>query len=270
MDSIRATAPAVVERVVATRTNGVVTVTLNVPERKNAVSWAMWQDLLDVFRDLATDTEARVVIITGAGDSFCSGADLASKSPRMHPMLQMSVINDVVLALHHLPMPTVARVDGDAIGAGLSLALACDVVVASERSRFSAIFVKRGLSVDFGGTWILPKLIGLHRAKELCLTGEIIDARRADTIGLLNACVPADGLDEAIDGLVQRLRDAAPIAQMFTKRLLNDSSLATLRQAVDNEASAQIVNLASADSTEARNAFLARRAPVYTGGWPDR
>jgi 2-(1,2-epoxy-1,2-dihydrophenyl)acetyl-CoA isomerase len=258
------------DQVLVSRSGGVVTVTLNQPERKNAVGWQMWQRLLQVFRELATDTDARVVVVTGAGGAFCSGADLASPPPAMHPMLQMGVINDVVLALHHLPMPTLARVDGDAVGAGFNLALACDLVVASDRSRFSAIFVKRGLSVDFGGSWILPRLIGLHRAKELCLTGDVIDAARADAIGLLNACVPVERLDSTVDDLVERLQGAAPIAQMFTKRLLNDGALATLAQAVDNEAAAQIVNLASSDSSAAREAFLERRAPVFTGGWPGR
>jgi enoyl-CoA hydratase/carnithine racemase len=256
--------------VTVARDGGVVTITLDVPSRKNAISWEMWRELLRILRDLEVDTEARVVVVTGAGGAFCSGADLSSPPPAMHPMRQMSVINDVVLALHHLPMPTVARVDGDAIGAGLNLALACDVVIASERSRFSAIFVQRGLSVDFGGSWILPRLIGLHRAKELCLTGEIVDASRADALGLLNACVPVALLDGTVEGLVDRLQNAAPIAQMLTKRLLNDGGLGTLRQAVDNEAAAQIVNLASSDSTEARKAFLERRAPAYTGGWPGR
>jgi enoyl-CoA hydratase/carnithine racemase len=259
-----------IDLIQVTRADRVVTVTLNAPERKNAISWPMWQRLLEVFREIATDTEARAVVVTGAGDAFCSGADLASPPPKLHPMLQMSVINDVVLALHHLPMATVARVNGDAIGAGLNLALACDLVVASDRSRFSAIFVRRGLSVDCGGSWILPRLVGMHRAKELCLTGDIIDARRADAIGLLNACVPVDQLDEATSHLVGRLKDVAPIAQMLTKRLLNEGGLLTLKQAVDSEAAAQIVNLGSSDAAEARDAFLARRAPEFTGGWPGR
>jgi hypothetical protein len=129
----------------------VVTITLNRPERKNAVSWPMWQRLLATFRELALDPGVRIVVLTGAGGDFCSGADLASPAPAVHPLIHavhplihMDEINNVVLALHRLPKITIARVDGAAVGAGLNLALACDLVVASDRSRFAEIFVRRG------------------------------------------------------------------------------------------------------------------------------
>jgi enoyl-CoA hydratase/carnithine racemase len=256
--------------VLLTRDNEVATVTLNCPERKNAMSWPMWQRLLAVLRELSEDTSARVVVITGAGGAFCSGNDLSTPRPRMHPLLQMNEINNAVLALHRLPKITVARVDGDAIGAGLNLALACDIVVASDRSRFSEIFVRRGLSVDFGGSWILPRLIGLHRAKELCLTGEIIGAEEALRIGLVSRFAVADELDDVLDSLIERLLLGAPVAQLLTKRLLNDGALSTLEQAVESEAAAQIVNLGSSDAAEAHGAFLERRTPRFTGSWPSR
>jgi len=184
----------------------VVTVTLNRPARKNAVSWPMWQRLFTTFRALALDSGVRVVVLTGAGGDFCSGADLASPAPNLHPLIQMDEINNVVLALHRLPKITIARVDGVAVGAGMNLALACDLVVASDRSRFAEIFVRRGLSIDLGGSWILPRLVGLHRAKELCLAGDIIDAHEAARIGLVNpSCSGAPprspGAGPAGDGL---------------------------------------------------------------------
>ena len=248
----------------------VVTITLNRPERKNAVSWPMWQRLLTIFRELALDPVVRVVVLTGAGDDFCSGADLSSPSPALHPLIQMDEINNVVLALHRLPKITIARVDGDAVGAGLNLALACDLVVASDRSRFAEIFVRRGLSVDFGGSWILPRLVGLHRAKELCLTGDLVDAAEAARIGLVNRLTPAEGVDEAVADLVSRVSRGAPIAQLLTKRLLNEGLQSTLEQAVNHEAMAQVDNLGSADAAEALDAFRQRRPASFTGAWPGR
>jgi enoyl-CoA hydratase/carnithine racemase len=248
----------------------VVTVTLNRPARKNAVSWPMWQRLLTTFRALALDAGVRVVVLTGAGGDFCSGADLASPAPNLHPLIQMDEINNVVLALHRLPKITIARVDGIAVGAGMNLALACDLVVASDRSRFAEIFVRRGLSIDFGGSWILPRLIGLHRAKELCLAGDIIDAHEAARIGLVNRLTPAAELDEAVTELVARIGQGAPVAQLLTKRLLNEGLQSTLEQAVNHEAMAQVDNLGSADAGEARDAFMQRRPATFTGGWPGR
>jgi enoyl-CoA hydratase/carnithine racemase len=253
--------------VLVVRDGQVVYVTLNNPARKNALTWGMWKALLRIFRELADDADSRIVVITGADGAFCSGADVASPLPDIHPLMQMETINSVVLALHHLPKLTVARVDGDAIGAGLNLALACDLVVASDRSRFSEIFVKRALSVDFGGSWILPRLIGLHKAKELCLTADIVDAAEAMRIGLLSRCVPAAALDAAVADLLARLLAGAPVAQLLTKRLLNDGALATLEQATTNEAMAQLVNLGSSDAVEAREAFGERRGAAFTGAW---
>ena len=248
----------------------VVTVTLNRPTRKNAVTWPMWQRLLATFRALALEPDVRVVVLAGAGDDFCSGADLASPAPKLHPLIQMDEINNVALALHRLPKITIARVDGVAVGAGMNLALACDLVVASDRSRFAEIFVRRGLSVDFGGSWILPRLVGLHRAKELCLAGDIIDAHEALRIGLVNRLTPAAGLDQAVSDLVARVSQGAPIAQLLTKRLLNDGLQSTLEQALNHEAMAQVDNLGSTDAVEARDAFLERRPARYDGGWPGR
>ena len=156
------------------------------------------------------------------------------------------------------------------MGAGLNLALACDLVVASDRSRFAEIFVRRGLSIDCGGSWILPRLVGLHRAKELCLAGDIIDAHEAARIGLVNRLTPAAELDEAVTELVARVSQGAPIAQLLTKRLLNEGLQSTLEQAVNHEAMAQVDNLGSADATEARDAFLQRRPAKFTGGWASR
>ncbi|MGA1359054.1 MAG: enoyl-CoA hydratase/isomerase family protein, partial [Ilumatobacteraceae bacterium] len=157
-----------------TRADAIATVTINRPERKNAVTGDMWAQLAEIFRAIAADPDVRCVIITGAGGEFCSGADLSARNSTSRPVHQLAAmrhVNDAALSLHRMPQPTIAKVRGVAVGAGCNMALGCDLVVASENARFSEIFAKRGLSVDFGGSWLLPRRIGLHRAKELALFG---------------------------------------------------------------------------------------------------
>jgi enoyl-CoA hydratase/carnithine racemase len=245
----------------------VATVTLNRPSKRNAINWTMWQELLATFRRFATREEVRIVLLTGSGDSFCSGADLAEPLPDIHPYLQLEQINTVVETLHHLPKITIARIDGDAIGAGANLAFACDLTFASRSSRFAEIFVKRGMSIDCGGSWIIPRLIGLHKAMELCLTGSIITAEEADELGLINACVDQSELNAVIDDLVERLLEGAPMAQVLTKRLLQNGLLGTLSQALDREAQAQVMNVGGSDLLEATAAFVERRPARFTGRW---
>jgi 2-(1,2-epoxy-1,2-dihydrophenyl)acetyl-CoA isomerase len=169
------------------------------------------------------------------------------------------------MTLHGLSIPTIACVDGDAVGAGCNLALGCDIVFASTRSRFAEIFVRRGLSVDFGGSWILPRLIGLHRAKLLCLTGDMIDANEAAKLGLINEAYEVEQLEERVSVLAARLATGPPVAQALIKQLLNRGSTSTMSEALDAEATAQAVNIAGADAADARVAFAAKRDPVFTG-----
>lgn len=263
------------ETLIVTRTAGVVRVTLNRPEKKNAINTTMWGELRHVLSEISGRPEDRVLVVTGAGGAFCAGADLGpspSDASPHHPYPAMDRIHDVALALHRLAIPAIARVDGDAVGAGCNLALGCDVVFATSRSRFAEIFVRRGLSVDFGGSWILPRLIGLHRAKLLCLTGDLISAQEAAELGLVNRVVEPDELDGVVDGLADRLVAGPPVAQALIKRLLNDGALSTMAQALDAESVAQALNLASPDAAEARRAFMEKRTPSFTGevnrgGW---
>jgi len=248
-----------------TRKDGVVTLTLDRPERKNAVTADGWQTLLDIVRSLPEPGD-RVLVVTGGGGDFCAGADLSAIGSRtLSPLESMRIVGDACLALHRLALPTVARVDGVAVGAGCNLALVCDFVVATERARFSEIFVKRGLSLDFGGSWLLPRLIGLSKAKELALLGEIISGAQAKELGLVHRVVPVEGLDDAVDAIVAQLRDGPPLAIAGSKSLLNDAFNVTLEQALDNEARVQAHNLSLNDAQEAAIAFLEKRTPVFEG-----
>ncbi len=255
---------------VARTDRGVVTITLNRPERKNAINGAMWDELLAAFREIAGRPGDRVLVLTGAGGAFCSGADLTPGSVEggqqaQHQLARMRDVGDVVLALHRLPQPTIAKVGGVAVGAGANLAFGCDLIVASEDARFSEIFARRGLSVDAGGSWLLPRLVGLHRAKELAFFAEIISAKEAETFGLVNRVVPAGELDAFVGDWASRLASGPPIALAQTKRLLNDGGTATLEQALEAEGAAQTVNFGTKDVAEAITAFLEKREPAFEG-----
>jgi 2-(1,2-epoxy-1,2-dihydrophenyl)acetyl-CoA isomerase len=168
------------ETLQVSRAAGVVTVTFDRPDKRNAVNNQMWDELEEVAKAIASSTDDRCVVLTGAGGAFCSGADLSDHTgERPHQLAAMRRINRIPQAFHDLPQPTIAKVTGVAAGIGMSLALGCDLVVASEDARFSEIFVKRGLSLDGGSSWLLPRLVGLHRAKELALFGDVISAREA-------------------------------------------------------------------------------------------
>jgi 2-(1,2-epoxy-1,2-dihydrophenyl)acetyl-CoA isomerase len=262
--------PAELETLVVERRDGVVTVTMNRPARKNAANGTMWEELLSTFDEVARDRHDRVMVLTGAGDAFCSGADLGSAAdvagrPGDPYLVQMRALGDVALRLHRLPKPTIAKVGGVAAGAGMSMALGCDLVVASESARFSQIFSKRGLSVDFGASWLLPRFIGLHRAKELAFFADIIDARQAEEFGLVNRVVPADQLDAFVDDWAARLATGPPLALSMTKAMLNNAFDLGMDQALEEEARSQAVNFATADTAEAMAAFLQKREPRFEG-----
>jgi enoyl-CoA hydratase/carnithine racemase len=249
---------------------GIVTITLNRPEKKNAISPMMWDELLTTFREIGSnDGVDRVVVLTGAGGAFCSGADLSgglnvTERPR-NQLFSMRHVGDVCLALHRMPQPTIAKVGGVAAGAGANLAFGCDLIVASDEARFSEIFARRGLTIDAGGSWLLPRLIGLHRAKELAFFADIISAKEAEAFGLVNRVVPAGELDAFVDDWATKLASGPPIALAQTKDLLNNAFQVTLEQAVENEAKAQAVNGATADTAGAMKAFLEKRPPRCEG-----
>lgn len=258
------------ETLIVDRRDGVVTVTMNRPERKNAANGTMWRELFATFDEVAADRDDRVLVLTGAGGAFCSGADLGDPTDvagrRGDPyLLQMRALGDVALRLHRVAKPTIAKVGGVAAGAGMSMALGCDLVVASESARFSQIFSARGLSIDFGASWLLPRLIGLHRAKELAFFADILSAEEAAAFGLVNRVVPDDELDLFVDGWAARLAAGPPLALSMTKTMLNGSSTLSMDQALEEESRSQAVNFRTDDTAEAIAAFIEKREPKFVG-----
>ncbi|MEV0248152.1 enoyl-CoA hydratase [Nocardia sp. NPDC050712] len=246
--------------------DGVRTLTLNRPRRKNAVTWEMWARLRDALIAAGDDPDVRVLVLTGAGGAFCSGADVSVLTAG-HPARKMRLLSQVALQLQELPMPAIAKVDGVAVGAGWNLTLGCDFVVATPESTFAQIFARRGLSVDLGGSWLLPHLVGPQQAKRLALLAETIDAAQARELNLVTWVVPGAEIDGFVDDLAARLAAGPPVALAQTKALLNEGASSDLRTALAAEARAQGINFATTDAPEAFSAFTEKREPRFTGGW---
>lgn len=242
--------------------------TMSAPDRKNAVPSDGWDEIADAIDDFAA-SEQRALVIMGDGEDFCAGADLGGDRVRSTSAAdntaRMRRPNRAALALHRVPKPTIAAVDGVAVGAGMNLALGCDIVVATSRVRFSEIFVKRGLTMDFGGSWLLPRLVGLAKARELALTGRMVDADEAEAIGLVTRIVEPDELVGAATEIAEALAAGAPLAQRFVKEALDRSSATTFEQALAFEEQAQALLLGSEDVVEGAQAFFEDRPPEFTG-----
>lgn len=264
-----ATVPVVDSVLVERDGEGIVTVTLNRPERKNAISAEMWDDLASVLDAIAASRDDRVVILTGTGDAFCSGADLGDAENRQPSVARglwlMRRTARVAQRLHDLPQPAIAAVNGIAAGFGCNLALGCDLVIAASDARFSEIFLRRGLALDGGGSWLLPRLIGLHKAKELAFLADVLSAEEAAAFGIVNRVVPSEQLGEVVGALARRLAAQPPAQLSVVKRQLNHSFSMTMAELLEWECVAQAGLAMSADTREAMRAFLERRDPRFTG-----
>ncbi|MBC7921398.1 MAG: enoyl-CoA hydratase/isomerase family protein [Ferruginibacter sp.] len=250
--------------------NGICTLTLNRPQVYNALSTELIEEITDAVRRAGEEEAVRVVVITGAGDkAFCSGADLkqgmgGAQRPNFSERLRTGY-NPMILGIRNLGKPVICRLNGIAAGAGCSLALACDLIVASEGASLVELFVNIGLIMDAGSSYFLPRLVGSARAFELCSTGRPVSAREALELGLVNRVVPASGLDEAVDQLTAYYSQAPTIAIGLMKKLLNQSHASTLEQMLELEAACQDIAGNTLDSREGVLAFLEKRKPRFSG-----
>lgn len=253
--------------VLAVHDGTILRVTLNREGRRNSLDLESWVLLRSILRDTADDDSVRVVVITGVGSAFCTGMDLGRPTGR-HPADWMRCVGEVALALHQLPQPTVAHVNGVAAGAGVNLALGADFVVACESARFSEIFVARGLSIDLGGSWLLPRVVGPLQAKRLAMLAEMIGAQEALELGMVTYISPDDEASVFVTELATRLAALPPKALSQTKSLINQALEQGFVHALESEARSQAVNLGTEDSAAAIKAFVEKTAvPQYTGKW---
>jgi 2-(1,2-epoxy-1,2-dihydrophenyl)acetyl-CoA isomerase len=240
--------------------------TFNRPERKNAIPFDGWAPLGEAFLEFE-ESSSRVLVLTGAGGNFCAGADLGSISTTgpgdVHR--RMKLVADTATALHRLTKPVIAAVDGAAVGAGLNLALGCDVVIATSRARFSEVFVRRGLAVDAGGTWLLPRLVGLQRAKEMALSGRMVGSEEALRIGLVTEVVAPEDLVSCVVRVAGGFLAGAPVAQMFIKQGIDHAWDVSFEEALSWEGQSQTICFATEDVAEGIAAFLEKRSSSFEG-----
>jgi 2-(1,2-epoxy-1,2-dihydrophenyl)acetyl-CoA isomerase len=266
------------EQLQARHDDGVLWLTLNRPEAANAVTPDQRDRLIDLLAEASALVEVRAVVIGSTGKHFCTGADLrASRPGPARPAgAPDRVAGDIarmlrdgaqrmVGAVLDCEKPVIGAVNGTAAGIGAHLALACDLVVAAEGARFIEVFVRRGLVPDGGGAWLLPRLIGLQKAKELMFFGDDLSAADAAGLGLVNRVVPADGLDAAVAEWAKRLAGGPTRSIGLTKRLLNRSLDSDRVTAFAEEAVAQELNMGTHDANEGVAAFVERRDPAYRG-----
>ncbi|MFN8641450.1 MAG: enoyl-CoA hydratase-related protein [Candidatus Binatia bacterium] len=250
--------------------NQVAWITLNRPDARNAVNDAMREELLQVLTDARTNLDVRAVVITGAGKGFCTGADLSRRGsgptwPGAAREMLRTRSQRLIRAVWELEKPVVAAVNGVAAGLGAHLAFASDLVIASAEARFIEIFVRRGIAIDACGAFLLPRLIGLAKAKELVFFGDDLPAEEAQRVGLVNRVVPADQLLAAAREWAERLATGPTFAIGMSKRLLNRSLDVDLETALDDEAMAQSLVTQSEDTKEGMMSFMEKRAPTFTG-----
>ncbi len=253
--------------------SGVARLTLNKPEKLNALSWGSWAEIENAIAMAEADDEAKVVLITGSGRGFCAGTDLTTSTqehdwpsrPFIGRQEKMRSRYLATAQVYHCRKPTIAAVNGAAVGAGFSLAMACDIRVASEAARFSAIFVKRAIVADTGCTWFLPRLVGMEQALKMMYTGDIIDAAEALRIGLVSEVVPAEQLQDRSLALARQIASGPSLAIELMKRLAHEGMDRGLDAQIEMEQFLQGVTHNTEDAAEGRKSFLERREPVFKG-----
>jgi 2-(1,2-epoxy-1,2-dihydrophenyl)acetyl-CoA isomerase len=255
------------EKLLVSLADGIKRITFNRPERRNSVDAETTDLLFDALRVSVSDG-TRVIILTGAADSFCAGADLAVRSEEEIADYDVTgylrdVVNPTILVMRSLPVPIIARVHGHAVGIGCNFALAADMIVASEDALFGQVFVKIGLIPDGGSTFFLPALVGYQKAFELTTLGDIIDAQEALKLGFVNQVVPFEELDETVEKLAERFIESPQTAVAKIKEGLNQTTNAALAAALEFEAVNQDKCFHSADFIEGVTAFMQKRKAVF-------
>lgn len=257
------------ETIIFKKEDGIATITLNRPDRLNAITIQMAEELLDVIDDCHRDADVRAVVISGAGRAFCSGADIKSDastaSPPEHIAKITEILHRLILEIRNLKKPVIASIRGHASGAGFSLVMACDLAIASENAKFNLAFVKIGLVPDLGATYFLPRLAGAKKSNELFFTGDFIDAKEAENIGIVNKVVSDEDLERETMKLAARLAKGPTLAIGRTKALINEGFTNTLKTQMENERQNQIMSAGTEDYAEGVSAFLEKREPKFKG-----
>ncbi|MCC7090234.1 MAG: enoyl-CoA hydratase/isomerase family protein [Dehalococcoidia bacterium] len=252
--------------------NHVATITLNRPEVMNALNREMYAELEQAFRDAHRDPEVRCVVLTGAGRAFCSGDDVKQimlGEQRDETVTRLREVRPrptpAAATVLECDKPVIAAVNGPAVGWGMDLTLFCDIRIASENAKFGELFIKRGLVADIGGLWRLPRVVGPSKAAELLFTGDVIDAREAERIGLVSRVVPPDELRTAAMEIARKIAANPPIAMRYMKEGLRKSVHASMQEMGEYVGSSLAYLFTTEDHKEGAMSFVERREPVFRG-----
>jgi 2-(1,2-epoxy-1,2-dihydrophenyl)acetyl-CoA isomerase len=272
MPTATAPPPSAPPSIAVATSDGICTITLNRPDVLNAFNDQLTTELADALKNAERDAAARVIVITGAGRAFSSGQDLADLKTKYVPGYVPNLgddlrrrYNPIIRRIREMEKPVIAAINGVAAGAGCSLALACDLRIASDQASFIEVFINVGLIPDSGSTFMLPRLVGLGKAMELCCTGQKVEAAEALRLGLVNQVVPAAELEAAVKKLASKLASLPARAIGLTKRLLNQSLQNDLDAQLEAEAYDQETAGKTADHYEGVVAFLEKRKPNFQG-----
>ncbi len=258
--------------IIYTKKEGIATITLNRPDRMNAFSPEMSESISKAVQDADKDDEVRVLIITATGQAFCSGGDVKAMAERASQPRAEEIKKEpeatpipIYVLIHKFTKPVIAAINGVAVGGGLDLALACDIRIASDKARLSEIFIRRGVIPAAGGIYFLPRLVGLDKACQLIWTGDMIDAKEAERIGLVTKVVPHEELESATMELAEKLAKGPPLAIKKAKRAIYEGLGKDLQQALEYAAAANKELFETEDHKEAVRAFVEKRAPIFKG-----
>jgi len=250
----------------------VATIMLNRPDSLNALGGTMREDIIDAIRDVKKDKNIGALVITGAGRAFCAGGNVKEMEKMSHEVSLVerrdfirNVSHRIITEIRDLEKPVIASINGHAIGAGCCIALACDMRIASEKAKLGVTFINVGLVSDYGGLYFLPKLVGTAKAMELYFTGQVIDAREAERIGMVNKAVPPEELEKATYEMAGMIAKKAPIALGMIKEVLYKGLNSDLVTELDMEATSQCICLKTEDHIEGVRALLKKREPVFKG-----
>ncbi|MBI4288206.1 MAG: enoyl-CoA hydratase/isomerase family protein [Chloroflexi bacterium] len=269
------------ETIKVSQAKGVANVTLNRPDRRNAYNMQMLYDLVSALGQLSVDDKVRVVVLTGAGVAFCSGADFRyrelksgkvklEEAEELRPVIDgihrgkpLSEVTDILMALHYMPKPTIASVNGDAVGAGFDFALACNMRIGSPKARFMVGFTRIGLPPDTGTAWFLPKIVGPAKAMEIIMTADFVSGEEAHRLGILNRLAPAAKLEAETKEFAARIAEGPPIAHRITKMLIDNGERQDIRAALTEAMGFVHMGISSRDHQEGVSAFAEKRKPVF-------
>lgn len=247
---------------------GIATITLNRPDAMNSMNKGLVDDLIAALTDVKQDPETRVVVLTGAGKAFCAGGDLFYLASLTEPIVAHRFIGragTIISLIRGMEKPVIAKVNGVAAGAGFNIAMACDIVIVAKSVKFAQSFAKVGLVPDCGGFYLLPRVVGMHKAKELMFTADLIDADTALLLGIANQVVDEAELTDKVNKLAIRLASGAPIALAFIKKMVNRSDDLDLESTLAFEEDIQCICMQTADHQEGVKAFKEKRAPAFQG-----